>query len=250
MKRQKMKLKFNFICFLPLLMVMILISSCSSVKKMPVSIENGFMLSSLLSDNIEIGNVNDVSKLIKGKWYTDILVRGLDSKVISFSSCDDYFNFPVYETKLINEYDVNAYLELRVMCDAANLLRLAKPSKYTYLFPPILNVDTPDVWPKQVSFFTSSMESKRNNQNSDLKYWSDVTSIISVKKNSEFSATYYHSSGYQEVDIVGKGDLNDDDVEDLIVVIRDHVRDGSYFNIRLLVLSVDRNQKWSLLSEY
>jgi len=232
------------------IMAIFSINACNAIEKIPVSLADGLTLPELLSSNVELSNVDELSKLIKEPWYSEIVVKNNSGHKLSLSSCEDYFIGSSLETRTVKQYEMNAYLELKVMCEASKLMLSAKLSKLSYLPIPILKESSPDFWPKQLSFITSSAESKRSNQNPELKYWSDVTPITSFKKNSESSFTYYHIGGYQEVGIIGRGDLNNDEIEDLIVVIRDHVSNGSYFNMRLLVLSVDNQQRWSLISEY
>ena len=58
---------------------------------------------------------------------------------------------------------------------------------------------------------------------------------------------FYFDGGYQELEIIGRGDTNNDDIEDVIVVVHDYLDGGNYMNIRLLVLSVDKQNNWQLI---
>ncbi|MCG3738066.1 hypothetical protein EXA16_17365 [Vibrio cincinnatiensis] len=246
-----MKSRLSFLFILPISMIAIFsISACNAIEKIPVSVSDGLTLPELLSSNVELNNVDELSKLIKEPWYSEIVVKDSNGKTLILSSCEDYFVKSSPETKLTKQYEMNAYIELKVMCEASKLMLSAKPSMLSYLHFPILDENSPNYLPKQLSLITSSEELKRNNRNQALKYWSDVTPITGFQKNSESSFTYYHNGGYQEVDIIGRGDVNSDGIEDLIVVVRDYVSNGSYFNMRLLVLTIDDQKNWSLISEY
>lgn len=96
----------------------------------------------------------------------------------------------------------------------------------------------------------STLESKRISDNSNFKTWGDVMPIDGFEKESEAKATYFNDEGFKEVDVLGNGDFNGDDINDIIVVVRDHVTGGDYFNMRLFVLSVNRKGDWELIESF
>ncbi len=61
---------------------------------------------------------------------------------------------------------------------------------------------------------------------------------------------YFHDGGYQEVEILGNGDANNDGIEDVFIVVRDYVEGGNYFNMRLFVLSVNAKGSWELIKNF
>ncbi|MCJ8296638.1 MAG: hypothetical protein MJK15_19770 [Colwellia sp.] len=65
-------------------------------------------------------------------------------------------------------------------------------------------------------------------------------SLTKYESQSATKSTYYHNGGYQKLEIIGRGDTNNDLIEDVIIVVHDYLEGGNYMNIRLLVLSVDR----------
>ena len=107
----------------------------------------------------------------------------------------------------------------------------------------------PNLSPKSIALQTSLEESKRNANNAALSHWADIMSLTKYESQSATKSTYYHNGGYQKLEIIGRGDTNNDLIEDVIIVVHDYLEGGNYMNIRLLVLSVDRQNYWQLIKE-
>jgi hypothetical protein len=76
------------------------------------------------------------------------------------------------------------------------------------------------------------------------------TPITQIERHSETKSIYFYDGGSQEVEILGYGNANSDSIEDVFMVVRDHVDGGNYFNIRLFVLSMNANGNWDILKEF
>lgn len=142
---------------------------------------------------------------------------------------------------------MGAFLEFTVMCEAARVLMVSERSAVSYLPRVVLSELSPRLWPKEFALQTSAEEARRTNQNSKLVSWDDVTPITKYISKSGSNAFFYHQGGFQQVEVIGRGDTNKDGVEDLMLSVRDHADGGSYFNMRLFVLSVDSQNNWHLL---
>ena len=219
-------------------------------RNQPVTWDTGFIMMDLLASTVEINQISDLTQLVSTPWYSEIQVIQSNNGETKFSSCEDYENnaTPLTRSKKANE--MNSYLEFKIMCEATQLLLTAKSSSRTYLPKFILNENLPMQWPKNMALQVSVKESNRSAHNSALKTWADISPIIKYESKSLAKSIYYHSGGYQEVDIVGRGDINGDSIEDVIVVLRDHVTGGDYFNIRLFALSYDKQDNWSLIDVF
>ena len=232
-------------------------ASCASnesngkTKSIPVSWSSGFTLTSMLASlDVSLNNISDLSELISAPWYADIDVRDTKSGGSVFSSCADYFDKAKSTTRTIRDSEMNAYLEFKIMCEATQLLINAQNSKESYLPNTILNNETPKLWPKKIALQISTKESMRIARDAELRTWADVTPITKVDVYSKTKSAYFHDGGYQEVEILGFGDSNNDGIEDVFIVVHDHVEGGNYFNIRLFVLSVNSSGIWELIKGF
>ncbi len=239
-----------FLCFIGLTNCA-LNASNETTKNIPVSWSTGFTMTAILeSPDILLTNISDLPKLIGAHWYADVEVRQTKIGETMFSSCTDYFDKAKPSTRTIRNNEMSAYLEFKIMCQATRLLINANNSKESFLPTNALNDDVPSLWPKEMALMISTEESRRIFQNSKLKTWADVTPIIKYERLSETKSIYFHESGYQEIEILGNGDVNSDGIEDIFIVVRDHVESGNYFNIRLFVLSVNVKGNWDLIKYF
>jgi len=213
----------------------------------PVSWNTGFTLPELLASTIEFITIEDLEQLIAATWYTDITMTHTKAGDSVFNTCQSYFEQVIETTRTAKENEMAPYLEFKVMCEAAKLLLSAKNATSSYLPELVLSNDLPKLLPKSVALQTSLEESKRNANNDELSHWADITPLTKYESQSATKSIYYHDGGYQELEIIGRGDTNNDLIEDVIVVVHDYLEGGNYMNIRLLVLSVDRQNNWQLI---
>jgi hypothetical protein len=204
----------------------------------------------LASSDVSLNSISDLSELISAPWYADVDVRQTKVGESVFSSCADYFDKAKPATRTIRDSEMNAYLEFKIMCEATRLLMNAHNSKESFLPNIILNNDVPKFWPKKIALIISTKESMRIARDAKLRTWADVTPIVKIETHSKTKSTYLHDGGYQEVEILGYGDNNNDGIEDVFIVVRDHVEGGNYFNIRLFVLSINSKGNWELIKDF
>lgn len=240
-----------------ILLCLIVLAGCAfnapneTTKYIPVSWNTGFTMPAILaSSDISLNNISDLPKLISAPWYADVGVRQTKVGETIFSSCADYFDKAESSTRTIRDNEMNAYLEFKIMCESTRLLINANNSKESFLPRNILNEDVPKLWSKEIALQISTEESRRSAQNPKLKTWADVTPIIKYEKQLETKSIYFHEGGYQEIEILGNGDTNSDGIEDVFIVVRDYVEGGSYFNMRLFVLSVNIKGNWELIKVF
>ncbi len=214
----------------------------------PVTWFPGFTMQGLLaSPGTPIQQPGDLARLITSPWYAEIQVTATKTGEASLASCKDYFEKAGKATRTIRDNEMSAYLEFATMCDATQLLVAANNAEKTFLPNAFLNANTPTLWPKEIAFQISTEESRRNMLNPKLTTWADITPILKYEQKTDTQSVYYLKGGSQEIDIIGRGDTNHDGIEDLIVLSRDYAEGGSYFNMRLFVLSVRTNGNWVLL---
>ena len=239
-----------FLCFIGLVGC-VSNESNETKKSIPVSWSSGFTMPDLLaSSDISLNSIDDLSELIITPWYAEVDVKQTKVGESVFNSCKDYFDKAEPSTRTIRDNEMSAYLEFKIMCEATRLLINASNSKESFLPEIILNNDAPKFWPKTIALQISIEESRRIAHTTTLRTWADVTPIVRVETHSKTKSTYFHEGGYQEVEIVGYGDDNNDGIEDVFIVARDYVAGGSYFNIRLFVLSINSKGDWELIKEF
>jgi len=210
----------------------------------------GYILPELLESPIELNNATDFEKLINAHWYVALSMTNTKVGNTVFKSCRDYFDQAIDETYTSKASEIGAYLEFKMMCEATRMMQFAKNAEFNFLPDLVLTENLPSVLPKSVALQTSVTEANRSSKNKALVYWSDITPITKYESKSKQKSTYYHNGGYQELEVVGTGDVSSDNVQDILVLVRDYIEGGSYFNIRLLVFSVDSNSNWKLIDEF
>ncbi|MBK1849938.1 hypothetical protein FE845_01175 [Marinobacter sp. 1-4A] len=228
------------------------VSESSGVKgDTPVSWSPAFTMPELVDLSYDsITDIRNFPDLISAPWYAGIGVENKKGEKVFLSSCEDLFHEYGPKTHTIKANEMAAYLELKVMCETTRLLINSDSAKYSFIPDVFLDEFLPKVWPKEIAMTISTLELKRISDNSNFKVWGDVMTIDRFEKDSEEKATYFHDGGFQEVDVLGNGDFNGDDTNDIFVVVRDHVTGGDYFNVRLFVLSVNRKGDWELLESF
>jgi len=209
--------------------------------------DTGYTLPDLLASPFELNKISDLEKLMDAAWYAEFAMNRTNVGESIFNSCRDYFGQAINGTHTSNENEMGPYLEFKVMCEATRILLSAKKPKFNFLPILVLADDLPNLLPKAVALQTSLAETNRNAKNSALVHWADITPITKYESHSITKSTYSHNGGYQEFEIVGKGDADNNNFQDVFVVVRDYLESGNYFNIRLLVLSVDSDNNWQLI---
>lgn len=200
-------------------------------------------------DDINVNSANKFDDILSASWYAEFDMVGTKSGLGVFSNCRDFLADATPETRTKKESEYNAYLEFKVMCTATDILSNAVSPKVSYLPPNILNKNTPEVWPKDVAIQTSTSEWEKIKNNKDIINWNDVTKITEYEIFSNYEATYSNRDLTQELKIIGVSDFNEDGNEDIMLVSRDSITDSNYFNLRLFLLTANKNGSWKIIWE-
>jgi hypothetical protein len=208
-------------------------------------------MAALLLEKPSVASQEDLPKLLSGRWYANINIQTNEAKQgKTLSNCNDLFAIPESGLHAQQESENNALLELKVMCVATRLLAEAVPAQHSTASANPLDEDLPKKLPKVFALVTSQSELQQIQRNPNLVHWGDVYPIRKVERDSQSRSVYYSDGGVQTVAILGHADINGDKQNDILVTVKDVVEDGSYFNLRLFVLSVTAQGQWEVLAEY
>lgn len=217
----------------------------------PVKWTQEFNMPGLLDQPVAVNSQKDLRKLRESPWYASVAVEAPDlNEPQAIDSCNDYFAVNAENLRAHKAQEHNALLELMVMCEATRLLSEASPAKQSNIPEQPLDAQLPDRLPKSVALVTSQSEWNRIENDQNVSSWGEVNTINEVKKTSAHQAEYHLDTGLQTVSILGRGDFNEDGREDLLVSVKDTVEGGSYFNLRLFVLTVTDQGEWRVEAEY
>jgi hypothetical protein len=141
-----------------------------------------------------------------------------------------------YETVVPSEF--NVFQDLEAQCRAAALLVRAQPSKTSFLHAFALDAQAPNRLPAAHAFTVSPEEELRVSQAAARgESWSAVEDVHLVGQVSADEARFGANASEQTLTILGHGDVNGDGVEDLLLLNRGRLTEGSLKGTRLLVLT-------------
>lgn len=216
----------------------------------PIEWTPEFNMATLLLEKTTVASQEDLSKLLSGRWYASIDVEAdMVDESKALNNCNDLFAIGKSDLHAQRESENNALLEFKVMCVATRLLAEAKPAQYSSVPANPLDADLPKKLPKAFALITSQSEWQHIQRNPNLAHWGDVNPITRIEKKSENQSVYYSDGGAQTLAILGRADINGDKWNDILVTIKDTVKGGNYFNLRLFVLSVTAQGQWDVVAE-
>jgi len=234
------KQKTIFSVFGFLLAVLSLTACAEKIPKqlantLPVKVYSGLQLGALLNQAITSNNVADIKTMLNKDWYSAVNVKSLKlpGSTYAIKSCTEYFKLVDKALTTVRENESSAFAEFVLMCQAAKVIIEAKPSKHSFLDDLKFDKKLPNKLPKQIAMVISTTESKRLNENSKLVSWGDVNKINKVDVINNVKAIYHHQGSTQEIELMAKGDFNNDGIEDMLVSSRDSVVGGSYNALRV-----------------
>ncbi|MGQ9427041.1 hypothetical protein ACXYTJ_15410 [Gilvimarinus sp. F26214L] len=210
----------------------------------PVVWYQGFTMPDLLAEPAQAKSKDDLNGLLTEDWYSPIDVVGeQDATVSTWSNCNDYLRNGRRDVRTVRDYEMGPFLEIAVMCRATKLLAEAEPASESYLPAAVITTDSPGSFPADIALQLSAADAEATRHTAQR--WSDINSRFHVVTDSVYSAVFNHDGGRQELELIGRGDFNADGIEDAMIISRDSAPGGDFFNIRLFVLSVGPQGRWS-----
>lgn len=218
---------------------------------LPVTWTQELGMASLLDQSPEVNTQKDLSELLGLPWYTSINIKAPElNKPQSVASCNEYFAVKTPELRAQKEQEYSALLELMMMCEATRLLSEASPAKQSNIPAQPLNAQLPEKLPNSIALVTSQSEWNRIKNDQGISTWGDVNAVSVAEQPSTHQIEFRSDAGLQTLSILGRGDFNEDGSEDLLLSVKDTVEGGSYFNLRLFVLTVIDQGDWQVEAAY
>lgn len=217
------------------------------VEETPAQWTQEFNMPGLLDQPPAVRSQTDLRRLLELPWYTGIVAESSTTGDIeTVANCNDYFSVGAANARAQRLREQNALLELEVMCEATRLLSAASTAQQSNIPERFLDEHLPGKLTKFFALVISHSEWQRIRNDGSKTRWSDVNTLNEVRQTSPNTAEYRSDAGLQIFSILGRGDFNGDRREDLIVTVKDTVGGGSYFNLRLFVLTVTDQGDWQV----
>jgi hypothetical protein len=172
-----------------------------------------------------------------GQQWQDALELTNGKRTVEARSCRALLSLDgTYETVVPSDFDV--YQDREARCRAAALLARAQPSKTSFLRGFALDAQAPNRLPAALAFTVSPEDEQRVSQATARgEAWSDVADVRLLEQASTGEARFGADASEQHLSIVGQGDVNGDGFEDLLLLSRGRLTEGSLKSTSLLVLT-------------
>ncbi len=225
--------------------------SASTGGTIPVEWTQELNMADLLAEETVVNSQEDLSRLLAKPWYASIDVKTNNAdENKALNNCRDFFAIKAPDLHAQREQENNSLLEFKLMCEATRLLSLATPARYSNIPSNLLDTQLPTKLPKSLALITSQSEQYRIQHDHNLIHWGDINSMRKVEQKSAYQSVYYSGAGVQTLAVLGHGDINGDKWNDILVAVKDTVEGGSYFNLRLFVLTVTAQEQWQVVAQY
>ncbi len=230
--------------------------STSESAPLPLVILPGFKLNELLEISSELTTQTSIQSAMSAPWYATFTLLSrqesqADRSVFEVNNCQDYLAIVDQQAEPVREHERNAFMEIIAMCRAAAAIVQAKPANTTYLQTLQFNADLPKQLPEQMALQVSSAERDKLNKDNKQQAWGDINNIDKVEVIDQYHAYYYSEAARHELQAVAAADFNNDGLQDVLLSLHEHSTEGSYFAIRLFLLTcLDKGENYVLLKEY
>jgi len=208
----------------------------------------GLRMSQFLKAPAELGKQSDISRAIAAPWR-------YDSKVVLYTSdgeqarapfvlhsCSEYLPVQDEQPWPVHESDADRFMVLAMTCKASQLVAAAAPAERSYVRTLKFDWQLPDLLPPELAFAISSDSVKQIDQARPDEKWRDMFGVDRHEPCNGREGAHcgiYHDStgGRQQVQLVARGDFNDDGIEDVLLSSHDTVEGGTYAAMRMFVLT-------------
>lgn len=177
---------------------------------------------------------------------------------LSISTCEELLEklHKNQDLQAANPADRPAFLYRTNICLAVDALSKAKPSRITHVRSLPLDASATEVLPSELAFATSHEYTKRLKQYrgkplSAVFLQEDGFGLAGIEAVSAHRILIHDAAdGRQELAILGYGDLNEDGIEDLLLMVQNTINGASYYSSLLYALTGNGNGPLQLLRRF
>lgn len=180
-------------------------------------------------------------------WASSFLVTPTraGNEPVEVKSCDELLGTIVPATEPAapaTARDYRVFVGVKLQCEAALELSVAKEAKVSFLDQFALDERVPHLFPKWLAIIVSPDDEERV-KGSKYESWFDFEPVVSARDVTPQRGEFNSRGASQLIELVGKGDFNGDGIEDLLVTSRDSLTEGSYRAVRMFSLTRRGNQE-------
>lgn len=229
----------------------LILAACATAQpakgRLDVEWFEGFGMGHFLEPPRELVSQSDVTAAIDSPWDYDreLAIYTADGELerpaFVLGSCADYLAlqkraWPVHTP------DSDVFTALAMTCKAAKVIASAEPAERSFVRGLAFDRDLPGLLPPELTIAVSSSEVERVGAARVDESWDDLAGIARHEschsREGEHCGIYYDdTAGRQQVQLVARGDFNADGIEDVLISSGDSLEGGSYWALRMFVLT-------------
>ena len=231
----------------------LMLSGCSNgadlvKEKIPVFINSELTMSDYMSDT---ETIDDLAGELGAVWSINLTVKQVEGeKIREVDSCNSIISAYDDNFEPINPSFYTTFLNALMQCRAISIAVNMKSSNLSYISSNLDKVSVSN-FPAILAFIPSETKKLSIENDASLINISKVTPIIDFTSVSNYEAELIIDGGTQTIMVLAKGDVDGDQLEDLLIRVVNASEKGSYRATHLFVLTKKENEgNWLLLSEY
>jgi hypothetical protein len=224
-------------------------------KAYPVFLDPSIDITDRSNDNFETSDIA-LSKQMDLLWTENnsFKVSLFDSKLDAQSRKVGIVNnctsmIELYSAGYEPQASYGVYRSLYIQCKLIDVAKSLRSSDTSYLSNFKLDFDSIKNLPKNMAFIVATSQYNRILNDPKIKTLDDASKIIEVSED-EHGQVFAEddSDGLQYMSILAKGDVNNDNIEDIVIKVVNAVKQGSYTASHLYVLTKTKNEgDWIVL---
>jgi hypothetical protein len=217
-------------------------------EKVPVFINSELTMSDYMSDT---ETTDDLAGELGAAWSIKLTVKQVKGeKVREVNSCNSIISAYDDNFEPINSAFYTTFLNALMQCRAISIAVNMKSSNLSYITSNLDKVAVSN-FPATLAFIPSETKKLSIENDTSLTNINKVTPIIDFTSVSNYEVELIIDGGTQTIMVLAKGDVDGDQLEDLLIRVINASEKGSYRATHLFVLTKKENEgNWLLLSEY
>ncbi len=231
----------------------LLLNGCSnggnSVKeKVPVFINSELTMSAYMSDTEAIDNL---AAELSAPWSIKLTVKQiLGEEIRKVDRCNSIMSAYDDNFEPINPSFHTTFLNALMQCKAVSIAVNMKSSNISYINPNLDKISVSN-FPAAIAFIPSKSKKSSIEADTSLTNINEVTPIIDFTSKNNYEVELKVDGGTQAIMVLAKGDVDGDQLEDLLIRVINASEKGSYRATHIFVITKKENEgNWLLLSEY